>query len=240
MSSPISELSQLYGEAFFDRHVPWQQEYGAVADILASSIPFSSSLDLGCGSAGLLARLHDLGKDVCGLDGSSAALAATPQTIRPFVRLQDLRKPIRLGPFDLVICTEVAEHLKPHYADRLIKSICVSSRGRVFFTAAVPGQGGIGHLNEQPLGYWVQKFHAQGYQLDEALTLLLHRKLSAVTRRIWWLARNATIFERMHGGRKDERHARRPEGKTRRFVRREIASRQSPEVLGLAGEGSIG
>jgi hypothetical protein len=37
-------------------------------------------------------------------------------------------------------------------------------------SAAQPGQGGVGHFNEQPPEYWISKMASVGYTLDEALT----------------------------------------------------------------------
>ena len=33
----------------------------------------------------------------------------------------------------------------------------------VFFSAAEPGQNGVGHINCQPMEYWTEKFVEKGY-----------------------------------------------------------------------------
>jgi hypothetical protein len=40
---------------------------------------------------------------------------------------------------------------------------------RVLFSAAVPGQGGEFHVNEQPLSYWRDRFHALGFRCFDPL-----------------------------------------------------------------------
>ena len=45
----------------------------------------------------------------------------------------------------------------------------------ILFSAAVPGQGGTGHLNEQWLSYWARLFLAEGYLPVDGLRA-----------RIWW------------------------------------------------------
>jgi hypothetical protein len=70
--------------------------------------------------------------------------------------------PVR-GPFDLAYCFEVAEHLPPPLGERLVKYLC-SLAPIVVFTAASPGQGGTGHVNEQPAEYWVSRFASDGYK----------------------------------------------------------------------------
>jgi len=67
-----------------------------------------------------------------------------------------------LRKYDLVLCLEVAEHLSPLFAGRLVDNIC-NHTDTVFFSAATPGQGGYNHLNEQPHSYWVEKFEKRGF-----------------------------------------------------------------------------
>jgi hypothetical protein len=39
----------------------------------------------------------------------------------------------------------------------------------VLFSAAIPGQGGYGHVNEQWPGYWARMFDECGYGVSDAL-----------------------------------------------------------------------
>ena len=59
--------------------------------------------------------------------------------------------------YDLCLCLEVAEHLSPERAEGLVKMLC-SLSDRVLFSAAIPFQGGIGHVNEQWQSYWAELF----------------------------------------------------------------------------------
>jgi len=63
---------------------------------------------------------------------------------------------------DVVLCLEVAEHLEEKYADILIDNICKLG-DTIIFSAAIPGQGGNNHLNEQWQTYWAKKFYERGY-----------------------------------------------------------------------------
>lgn len=76
----------------------------------------------------------------------------------------DLRTPLPKGiaRTDLCLCLEVAEHLEPEYADQLIDNLCALS-DIVLFSAAIPGQGGINHLNEKWQSFWGYKFAGRGY-----------------------------------------------------------------------------
>ena len=71
---------------------------------------------------------------------------------------------------------EVAEHLEDKYSDILVKSL-VSSSSTIVFSAATQGQGGIGHVNEQPHMWWIRKFDSFGFKLDEEQTKALRMKM---------------------------------------------------------------
>ena len=64
--------------------------------------------------------------------------------------------------YDLAICLEVLEHLNKHSAEKLAKEIS-DKCSLLIFSAAMKGQGGTHHINEQPLEYWVNLFTSLGY-----------------------------------------------------------------------------
>jgi len=76
----------------------------------------------------------------------------------------DLRRPFIGGKWNLAICMEVAEHLEEMYADTLVESISKSA-DLILFGAAIPGQGGKNHFNEQYQSYWLAKFRKRGFDL---------------------------------------------------------------------------
>jgi glycosyltransferase involved in cell wall biosynthesis len=69
---------------------------------------------------------------------------------------------------DLAICLEVAEHIDPQYSEDLVKNVCntIKSGGALVWTAARPGQGGVGHINCRPKEYWEKKFVDAGLIVD--------------------------------------------------------------------------
>lgn len=75
---------------------------------------------------------------------------------------------IRDEPADLAVCLEVAEHLPPSAADLFVDGLCAVAP-LVVFSAAVPGQGGHAHLNEQWPAYWVERFERHGFEVSGAL-----------------------------------------------------------------------
>jgi hypothetical protein len=108
-------------------------------------------------------REHSI-DDVVGLDGDYVDKSLLLIPAHCFIET-DLSRGIVLDrEFDVAICLEVAEHLPPQSAELLIRSLSKLSR-RVVFSAAIPGQGGTHHVNEQWPTYWMECFHRQGYQL---------------------------------------------------------------------------
>jgi hypothetical protein len=57
---------------------------------------------------------------------------------------------------------EAGEHLPPAQAPELVGAL-TEAAPLVLFSAAVPGQGGDGHINEQPPSYWANLFFQRGY-----------------------------------------------------------------------------
>jgi SAM-dependent methyltransferase len=124
-----------------------------------------SVIDIGCGIGTWLAVLKDLGVDeVLGVDGEyvDGDLLANYLIKKEFIP-HDLTLPFTLERrFDLCLCLEVAEHLPMDFSDTLIRSI-VDHADVILFSAAIPGQGGQNHMNEQWPDYWANKFSKHGY-----------------------------------------------------------------------------
>ena len=90
-----------------------------------------------------------------------------------------------VGPFDLVYCFEVAEHLPKDLGNDLVKFIA-SFKSPVVFTAAHPGQGGTGHINEQPTSYWINAFEKCGLAYDAETSSRLKRNFDDLGASLWF------------------------------------------------------
>ena len=146
-------------------------------------------LDVGCGVGRSIDYFVDHGVDAVGIEASELAIRRSRHPER--IVLFDLRE----GPYyhprspvDLVWCYEVAEHIPAQYVDHLLETLCLAG-ARILLSTAQPGQGGVGHLNEQPLSYWRARLERCGFALDQEGTLAFQ----ALPDR--W-AGNLQIFER--------------------------------------------
>jgi 2-polyprenyl-3-methyl-5-hydroxy-6-metoxy-1,4-benzoquinol methylase len=154
----------VYSEAFYEQIRQGIRSSAAVVvpHLLERIDPPESVVDVGCGEGWWGYEIHDLCDcDVLGIDGDYVR-----DPVIPF-RAADLHEPLNLPPYDLVVCLEVAEHLNPERAESFVKDLCVAPT--ILFSAAIPGQGGNDHRNEQWQSYWAGLFEANGYYVHGGL-----------------------------------------------------------------------
>lgn len=178
---------------FYRWHLYAQQSQRAFVDSVLAVLPDVWSVaDIGAGTGTYGAEFRRRGKHVVACETNPIGRAfsfAQRVPSRPF----DLTKsdPTRLPITDLAYCLEVAEHAPPEQGDRLVEFL--SRYPTVLFTAAHPGQGGLGHINEQPKNYWVERFGRYGKQLDEQTTAQLVEAFRA-NDAPWWFVDNAIVL----------------------------------------------
>ena len=167
-----------------------------ILPLVLAHFPAASALDVGCGQGTWLAVLQRLGvEDVLGVDGDYVDRALLQIPADRYVPL-DLRGRFDLGrTFDLVISLEVAEHLPPKAADAFVASL-VSHAPIILFSAAIPGQTGTGHVNEQWPDYWAERFKRHGYLAVDAL----RRDIWSDTDVEFWYAQNTILYMRNSAG----------------------------------------
>lgn len=123
----------------------------------------ASVIDIGCGVGTWLKALDEQHiADYLGVDGEY--VRASELLIKPekFVSHDLTRYFEAPRKFDLAISLEVGEHLPDASADQLVKTL-TNAADAVLFSAALPGQTGTYHINEQWPEYWAAKFTAAGY-----------------------------------------------------------------------------
>jgi SAM-dependent methyltransferase len=163
-----------------------------IVPLLIERFSPSTVLDVGCGTGEWLAEFMRHGAEVTGLDGpwlDRGALAIPADRFTP-VDLGQLPLPARLS-VDLTLCLEVAEHLGPERADRLVGELTATAP-IVVFSAAIPHQGGIGHVNERPQSHWVEQFGRRGYHPDD----MIRRAVWDDRDVEWWYPQNVLVYRR--------------------------------------------
>ncbi len=125
----------------------------------------STIIDVGCGLGNWIEVAKKISEaDVIGVDGNYVNRSLLKIEENEFVE-KDLTKPFDLDKkFDLAICLEVAEHLPETSAEGFVKSLTNHS-DVIMFSAALPGQGGQNHINEQWPSYWQEHFDKCGFEM---------------------------------------------------------------------------
>lgn len=98
---------------------------------------------------------------------------------------------------DTVICFEVLEHIDPKFADQEVDALynAIEPGGTLVFTAAQPGQGGVGHINCRKKDYWLKKFIAKGLIYHPGLTedLITFERQGI---HMGWFVNNVMVFKK--------------------------------------------
>ncbi len=154
----------------------------------------SSVVDLGCGLGVWLKVFQDQGVfDVTGIDGPWVDKSRLQIKNTDFFT-HDLKQPLTIGrKFDLALCLEVAEHLPESAAETLVESL-VNLSDIIVFSAAIPGQGGQNHVNEQWPDYWHSKFQSHGFACYDAIRPLIWASQEIS----YWYKQNILIFSRFN------------------------------------------
>jgi SAM-dependent methyltransferase len=128
-----------------------------------------SVVDVGCGTGGWLRAFVDAGiTDVLGMDSGQVPLDLL-RIDDDRLKVVDLTDPPAVcRRFDLAVSLEVAEHLPENVADGFVQFLC-SLAPVVLFSAAIPGQEGEAHVNEQWPSYWAARFAAHDFECIDVL-----------------------------------------------------------------------
>jgi len=149
-----------------------------------------SVIDVGCGTGSWLSVAKQSNcQQILGIDGIDVGDNMRCIEKHEFIQhdLATVFKPS--DKFDMAICLEVAEHLPPEASDNVVSTL-TDCADVILFSAAVPGQGGQWHVNEQWPAYWQQKFASHNYVAVDALRSVFwdNEKVD------WWYRQNMLLY----------------------------------------------
>jgi FkbM family methyltransferase len=146
ISREYADLNTQLHQSRPDYGTSGRQWASKVAD-LAGQVGAATILDYGCGKQTLAAALPGL--RVIGYDPAVPGLDAPPV------------------PADLVVCTDVLEHVEPSFIDGVLDDLCRVTSKAAFVTVATRpavktlADGRNAHLTVQPLAWWRASFESR-------------------------------------------------------------------------------
>ncbi len=166
------DLDGFYEDTYYEAdHVPPHIVESYVTHVLdygrmVLGRPVKSILELGCASGFFTEGFLKAGIDIFAVEGTHAGNRRTLARGVPQERLlqHDLRLPLNLNrTFDMVICTEVAEHIECPLSGVLVANIVNHARVAWFsFEEPSTNDAHYHHCNEQPEKFWLNLFAFYG------------------------------------------------------------------------------
>lgn len=157
-----------------------------VWNYLISRFAPRSIMDLGSGMGYAASYFFKRGLPVIAIEGMESNVK---NAVFPTIKI-DLTKTFVRASVDLVHCQEVVEHVDKQYVDNVLKSL---ANGKIIvMTNALPGQGGEGHVNEQPLEYWIENMARYGCHVLEEDTKRIRQFAEQDGAR--YLAKTGTVY----------------------------------------------
>jgi trans-aconitate methyltransferase len=147
-------------------------------------------VDIGCGRGAWLRAFHENGADcIRGFDGDYVDRFSLLIPQESFISA-DLAELTSLSAnYDLAVCLEVLEHLSAKSGRNLVIAL-TEAAPVVLFSAAMPGQGGTGHVNEQWPEYWQKLFSERGFHLLDPIRPLIRDNQKVK----FWYRQNILMF----------------------------------------------
>lgn len=187
----MADRSRIYDGEFFARIRG--RSYQAAQVILPNvldTFPYQSVIDVGGGTGSWSLVASELGVKVINLIDGDHVDANSLLVPKNCFSPRDLQYRFSLSESaELAICMEVAEHLPPKRAPEFVEDLCKLSKN-ILFSAAIPYQGGDGHVNEMWPEYWADLFEKCGYDTFD----FIRPKIWNDRRVDWWYRQNVLFF----------------------------------------------
>ncbi|WP_280570269.1 hypothetical protein [Chromohalobacter sp. 296-RDG] len=188
-------MSTQYKDQFYEqRDRKTRKSAGEILGTIWPHIDIKNVLDIGCGVGTWLDVANKMGAlNATGLEGPWVKNQETyvDKNKITLIDFENLELDLSEQEIDLTIWLEVAEHLTQEASDDIISKLRHSSQ-TVLFSAAIPGQGGRGHINEQWQSHWIDCFRRNGYIPYDYL-----RKIIWTNEDIpFWYRQNIFLFSR--------------------------------------------
>lgn len=144
-----------FGPTPYERNSHWLNFFSGIASEIIRSLRPRRVFDAGCGWAFLVEALYDRGTEAWGRDISAFAIGKVRPDIRARCSVGSLAEPIPGGPYDLVTCIEVLEHMTEEDAREAIRQMTQVTEA-ILFSSTPNDFDEPTHVNVHPIIYWLR------------------------------------------------------------------------------------
>jgi len=186
---PIEKAAELYKNNLTDTYPPWFYKNSTkckdwqigIGKTIGEMYNIESVVDFGCGLGYYLEGFQMSGAKIKGYEISyDNAKDYMSKSVLPYVEKGNVMEKIKCEPFHLSMSIEVAEHILPDKSSFFVDNLARASKQYVLLTAAPPGQGGVCHINEQNMSYWIKLMDEKGFEFSECDTEKIRHRLSSL------------------------------------------------------------
>lgn len=96
-----------------------------------------------------------------------------------------------LPAFDWVLSLEVAEHIPAEFESKFVDNLVRHAKEGIVMSWAVPGQGGLSHVNNRDLNYVIRTLDSLGFSHDAEASKQIQAACS-----LGWLKANVNVYRR--------------------------------------------
>lgn len=155
--------------------------FNSLADYLIKLYRPQTVLDIGCGKGFLAYAFKKKGIESYGMDISRYAIQNAPEEVKGHLIISDIGKdelPFVNDYFDLIIMSEILEHLHNHkHAISEVKRVL--KLGGIIYVATPFSKTwkeklkivNVGHINIHSKSFWTEEFESYGFKFKNELTV---------------------------------------------------------------------
>jgi cellulose synthase/poly-beta-1,6-N-acetylglucosamine synthase-like glycosyltransferase/glycosyltransferase involved in cell wall biosynthesis len=146
-----------FGGIPYERGAHWLEFFAGIADQIIRSLRPKRVFDAGCAWGFLVEALSDRGVEAFGVDVSAYAIANVRRDIQAHCSVASLTEPIKGGPYDLLTCIEVLEHMPAGEAHQAIHGMTQVTE-TILFSSTPEDFDEPTHVNVHSVVYWLKLF----------------------------------------------------------------------------------